>query len=274
MKLKTIFLLALFTFTASTAHAHISVTCSLFPVYDFTRSITGTLADVKLLLPPGVEPHEYEPSPRDIKALNDSDMFIFTCAEMEAWAVKISHSLNDTRIIDASEGITLINNDPHIWLDLSLAQRMVMNILRGLCEIDSDNAEEYTRNAERFCEELRGLDEKFSAMKKPRAIIFADEFSAGYFVRRYGYEYLTAYEGENEPSVKRMAEIIRHINEHKSRYIFTDINGIPAVAREISSQTGAKILTFGTGHMIHDTDITFLQIMNDNYNHISEAMND
>ena len=93
-------------------------------------------------------------------------------------------------------------------------------------------------------------------------------------MRRYGFEYLSAFEGENEPSVKRMAEIIRHIQEHKERYIFTDINEPSTVAREISTQTGAEILTFGTGHMIPDTDITFLQIMTDNYNHIGEAMND
>ena len=274
MKFKTLILLALFTFTDSIAHAHISVTCSLFPVYDFTRNIAGDSADVKLLLPPGVEPHEYEPSPRDIKALNDSDIFIFTCAEMEQWAVKISQSLNDTRIIDASEGITLVNNDPHIWLDLTLAQRMVMNILRGLCETDPDNSQTYTDNAESLCKKLRELDERFTAMKKDKAIIFAGEFSAGYFVRRYGYEYLSAYEGENEPSVKRMAEIIRHIQQTKAKYIFTDINENTSVAREISAQTGAEILTFGTGHMIPDTDITFVEIMNDNYENISEAMND
>ena len=274
MKLKTIILLALFIFTDSIAHANISVTCSLFPVYDFTRSIAGGLADVKLLLPSGTEPHEYEPSPRDIKSLNDSDIFIFTNAEMESWAVKISQSLDDTRIIDASEGITLINNDPHIWLDLSLAQKMVMNILRGLCESDPGNAEKYTGNAERLCEKFRELDEKFAAMNKTRAIIFAGEFSAGYFVRRYGFEYLTAYDGENEPSVKRMAEIIRHIQKTKAHCIFTDINESSSVAREISTQTGAKILTFGTGHMIPSDDITFVQIMNDNYANISEAVND
>ena len=66
MKLKTLIFIALFILSASTANANLSVTCSMFPVYNFTRSITGNLADVKLLLPPGVEPHEYEPSPRDI----------------------------------------------------------------------------------------------------------------------------------------------------------------------------------------------------------------
>ena len=76
MKLRTIIFLALFSLTASEASARLSVMCSLFPVYDFARQISGTVADVSLLLPPGVEPHEYEPSPRDIKALNDADIFI------------------------------------------------------------------------------------------------------------------------------------------------------------------------------------------------------
>ena len=276
MKFKTLILFAIFTFTftASAAHANISVMCSMFPVYDFTRSIAGNLADVKLLLPPGTEPHEYEPSPRDIKALNDSDIFIFTGASMEQWAVKISKSLENIHIIDASDGIILTDNDPHIWLDLSLAQRMVLNILHGLCDVDPENSLSYTRNAEELCSELRELDGKFTAMNKPNALIFAGEFSAGYFVRRYGFDFLSAYEGENEPSVKRMAEIIRYIQAHKVRCIFTDINESSSVAREISTQTGAEILTFGTGHIIPDDNITFLQIMNDNYDNISEAMDD
>ena len=274
MKLKTLILLAAFTFTASVAHANISVICTLFPVYDFTRQVAGPLADVKLLLPPGVEPHEYEPSPRDIKALNASDVFIFTGAVMEEWAERVSRTLTHTRSIDASDGIILTDNDPHVWLDMSLAQRMVMNILRGLCETDPDNSAEYTRNAETLCAGLRELDEKFSAMKKDKALVFAGEFSAGYFVRRYGFAYVSAYEGENEPSVRRMAEVIRYIHQHKARYIFTDTGGVPSVAREISRQTGAEILTFGTGHMISDSNITFLQMMNDNYHNISEAMND
>ncbi|MBQ7169524.1 MAG: zinc ABC transporter substrate-binding protein [Synergistaceae bacterium] len=273
MKLKTLTLLALLSFTASCAHANISVTCSLFPVCDFTRSITGNLADVKLLLPPGTEPHEYEPSPRDIMSLNDSDVFIFTGTEMESWAVKLSQSLSNTRIIDASDGIILTDNDPHIWLDLSLAQKMVMNILRGLCEADPGNSEEYKRNAGRLCAGLSEIDGKFSAMRKTRALIFADEFSAGYFVRRYGFDYVSAYEGENEPSVRKMAEVIRYIRQHKARYIFADIGPVSSVAREISSQTGAEILTFGTGHIVPE-GMTFLQMMTDNFEHISEAMND
>lgn len=274
MKLKTIIFLALFSLTASEASARLSVMCSLFPVYDFTREIAGSFADVRLLLPPGVEPHEYEPSPRDVKALNDADVFIFTGAGMEHWAEKISQSLSDTLIVDASKGINTVSNDPHIWLDLSLAQEMVMNISAGLSEADPDNSQTYARNAQALCSELRELDGKFMAMKKDKALIFAGEFSAGYFVRRYGFDYVSAYDGENEPSVRRMAEVIKYINEHKARYIFADIGGISQVTRAISEQSGAEILTFGTGHVVGNDGITFLKMMNDNYKNVSEAMND
>ncbi len=274
MRLRTIIFLALFTFTASNAHAEISITCSMFPVYDFTRNITGGLANVNLLMRPGIDPHEYEPSPMDIKALNDSDVFIFTGAGIEHWAGDLSRSLPHTLIINASDGITLTDNDPHIWLDLSLAQKMVMNILRGLCEIDSDNAQEYTRNAESFCGELRELDEKFLAMKKDKALVFAGEFSAGYFMRRYGFDYISAYEGENEPSVMHMVFTLNYMRGNKTRYVFTDYGGITDVTRAISDETNATILTFGTGHNVPENDMTFLEIMRENYRNISEAMND
>lgn len=274
MKLKTLIFLALFSFFTSTALAEPSVVCSMYPVYDFTRQITGPLADVKLLIRPGVEPHDYEPTPRDIKALNDAEMFVFTGPVMETWAVEISRSLNGTKIIDASNGITLTDNDPHIWLDLSLAQKMTANILEGLCEIDPDNSQAYRSNAQALNKKLQALDEMFTALGKDKALVFVGEFSAGYFVRRYGFSYVSAYDGENEPSVRQMAQILKYIREHKTRYIFADTGGISQVTRSISTQTGAKILTFGTGHNVPDLSVTFIDIMNDNYKNISEALND
>ena len=275
MKLKTIiFFIILFTLSASQANARISVVCTLFPVYDFTRHITGSLADVKLLLPPGTEPHEYEPSPKDIKALNDSDVFIFTGPQMEEWAERISRSLPNTHAVNASEGIVLSDNDPHVWLDLSLAMKMSENILEALCQIDPANSQAYRLNASSLFSELKELDGKFLSMKKGKTLVFAGEFSAGYFVRRYGFNYISAYDGENEPSVKRMADVLKFIQQDRTKYIFADYGGISQVTKTISDETGAEILIFGTGHNVPDSDMTFLQIMRENYENIQEAMND
>ena len=271
MKLRYLFALVFLIASSSVAHARISVVCSLFPVYDFTRQVAGTLADVKLLIPAGVDLHEYEPSPRDIITLNEADLFVYTCPELEAWAQSLPVSATKA---DSSRGISLVSNDTHIWLDLSLAQTMTVNIMEALCAVDPDNALDYARNAEDFCVRLGEIDAGFLAMKKDRPLVFAGEFSAGYFVRRYGFEYVSAYDGENEPSLRKMAEVIRHIQQTGTRFIFTDLGAVSPVTRAISEQTGAGILTFGTGHVVPDDRMTFTGMMTDNYNHIAEAMND
>ena len=272
MRFRTAFFLVIFLFMASSAHARISITCTIFPVYDFTREITKGHADVKLLIRGDV--HEYEPSPLDIKALNDSDAFIFTNKNMEQWTQRISHSLTHTMIIDASENIALHDNDPHIWLDMSLAGIMIQNITEALCRADPEHADEFRINAENYNRQLSDIDSKLTIMKKDKALVFAGEFSYGYFIRRYGFDYVSAYEGENEPSVRRMAEIMKYIRDNGTSYIFTDSNGVSRITNEIASETGAKILTFSTAHSVMSDDITFLEIMNANYANISEAMND
>ena len=264
----------MFLFTPSKIFAkQISITCSLFPVYDFTREIVKDNAEVKLILRPGVEPHEFEPSPMDIKALNDSDVFIFTGKNMEGWAEKISSSLTFTKIIDASKNIELINNDPHIWLDLNRAEIMVENILEGICEADNERAEIYKLNARNFLLKLSGLDEKFMGLKKNKSLVFAGEFSCNYFMKRYGFEYVSAYDGENEPSVKRMAEILKYIRENNVRYIFSDAGEILPVTKSISEQTQTEILIFNSLHKVTDKK-TFLQNMKDNYENIKIAVDD
>lgn len=272
MKIKTLFFLATLSLTTSTAYANISVICSLFPVYDFTREITRDLADVKLLMRHSTEPHEYEPSPLDIKALNDSDVLVFTGRNMEYWVDSLSATLTHTLIIDASEGIELVNGDPHVWLDLSLAQRMIQNIASGLCTADPEHSDDYTHNAEAYCSRLAELDGKLSRLSG--TLVFGGEFSHGYFVRRYGLDFISAYDGENEPSVRKLAEVLKYIREHNTRYIFADAFGVSSITRSISEQTGAEILTFNTAHVVSDDNTTFLGIINDNYTNITKALND
>ena len=272
MKFTTIIFLVLFSLS-SCAHAALKVSCSMFPVYDFTREITAGSAEVSLLLRPGTEPHEFEPSPMDIKALHDADVFVFTGPNMEHWAGRIADTLDNTAIIDASEGITLTGNDPHVWLDLSLAQKMVMNIALGLSRTDPDNADTYTSNAEAYCAKLAGLDAQFTALEHTKPLVFAGEFSYGYFIRRYGFEYISAFEGENEPGIKRMAEVIRYIRENKVRFVFADNPPLPQVTRAVCEQTGAQVLTFSTAHNV-PPDSSFLQLMTDSFNSITRFLND
>ena len=271
-----IFLSVFFEISAEAKNGKISVMCSLFPVYDFSREIAGDLADIKLLLRPGADPHEFEPSPIDVKAVNDSDIFIFTGSNMETWARKISRSLSGVIILDASYNIRLINDDPHVWLDLNLAQKMVSNILEVFCAADPENAKTYRRNAKNYLQKLSELDEKLMKMRKNRPVVFAGEFSFGYFMRRYGFNCISAYDGENEPSVKRVVEILKYIKENNMKYVFSDAFGVSKITVSIAEQSGTDILIINSMHNISfdgfKNGLTFLKIMNLNYHILKQAV--
>jgi len=88
---------------------------TLFPFYDITRTLIGDQADISLLLPPGIEPHSFEPTPQDIVQIQEADIFIYTGDSMEPWVKDIINDLPKTvTIVDTSQGITLIENaDDH-----------------------------------------------------------------------------------------------------------------------------------------------------------------
>ena len=277
MKLKIFsFILNLILITLPTeilaAEKNFSITCSLFPVYDFAREIAGNSSDVHLLLKPGVEPHEFEPTPLDIKILNDSDVFIFTGEKMEAWAALLPIEKN--KIIDASENIEIFNDDPHVWLDLENAQKMVMNIASGLAKIKPEKSEFFNQNAEIYCAKLKELDEKFMSLEKNKTLVFAGEFNFNYFVRRYNFNFISAYDGENEPSIKKLAEVLKFINENNLKFIFANTFEISAITNSIAEQTGTEILFFDSCEKVKNLDMTFLEIMQANYEALKKYLND
>jgi len=93
----------------------IRVVTTLFPLYDMARAIGGDEAEVSLLLPPGVSPHAFEPTPNDMKAIGDSDLFVYTGDFLEPWADRVVSGLgmDDSRILDASEGIEMLSMTEH-----------------------------------------------------------------------------------------------------------------------------------------------------------------
>ena len=270
---RVIIIISFLLILTSTAHAKILITCSSFPVFDFAREIAGDCADIKLLLRPGMEPHEFEPSTWDILILNESDIFIYTGPELEHWAGKISHSLEKTFIINASQNIELINNDPHIWMDMKRASQMGKNILAGLIKNDPENAEIYNENAQKFLNKLSEIDSEFMSLPRDKTLVFAGEFACNYFIERYKFKYISAYDGENEPGIKRIAEIIKFIRENGTKYILADLFGTSQITRSISDETGTEILIFNTAHSSSEKD-SFLEIMRNNINTLKIILDD
>ncbi|MCX8109890.1 MAG: zinc ABC transporter substrate-binding protein, partial [Syntrophorhabdaceae bacterium] len=227
----------------------LKVVATLFTLYDFARNIAGDKADVSLLLPPGIEAHSFDPKPADIMKINAADLFIFTGKYMEPWSEKVLRGVDNKKliVIDTSKGIELISvdankkghnhnkkdyeghrhgvYDPHIWLDLSNAQKMVETIRDGMIQKDPKNTEAYIKNAETYKARLDELDKRYKktlSTCRQNTIIHGGHFAFNYLAERYNLKYYAAYKTSPnaEPTPKQVIELKNRISQSGIKYIF------------------------------------------------------
>ncbi len=271
----------------------ISVVTTLFPLYDFTRAIAGNKADILLVLPPGVEAHAFEPKPADTLKIGRAGLFVYTGKYMEPWAQDILKSAANKKltVADTSSGIKLLRfneeahkadadeghhhelYDPHIWLDFENAMKMADTITDGLCKADPGNCDFYRKNAQGYKQKLAELDKRYreslSGCRK-KTLVHGGHFAFGYLARRYGLEYISAYEGSPnaEPTAKKLIALKKEITRNNIHWIFFEELLNPKVARIISQETGAGLLKLNGAHNVAKEEfgkgVTFLSLMEDN----------
>lgn len=286
------------------------VVTTLFPLYDFTKNIVDDKAVVTLLLPPGVEAHSFEPKAGDVLKVNTADLFIFTGKSMEPWADGFLKGVDNKNllIVDASEGISLVEDehhrdghghdrkgksaadrdhhrdgkvDPHIWLDLSNAQRMVNTILVALVSRDPRNRDLYTKNADAYLAKLADLDRRYQESLSrcgKRTFIHGGHSAFSYLARRYNLEYVSAYAGspDAEPSPRQIITLKKKIQEKNLKAVYHEELIVPRVAEVLSRETGAKILKLHGAHNIgrdeFQAGVSFLSIMEANLKSLQEGL--
>lgn len=286
----------------STKDGKLKITATLFAHYDFAKRVAGDLADVTLLLDPGVEVHTYEPSPADIIGIKKSDLFIYTGEYMEQWADSIVKDLDDsTAVLDISDGITLLitandmththtdheahisKYDPHIWTSPANAVIMVQSIADKLCEIDSENSDTYINNAQEYIAELSQLDSDFTEMiqsSQKHKIMFGGRFAMFYFVKHYGLDYSSVYDScssEAEPGARLIAQMIDEIKAENIGAVYYEEMSNHTVADRIAAETGTASLLLHTCHNVSreelDNGETYISLMRRNLENLKKGLN-
>lgn len=259
--------LALGAAVASTAQPKLKVVASFYIPYEFTKNVGGDRVEVKNLVPAGAEPHDFEPSPADIRAIEEAQVFVYNGASMESWVERVLSVVRNRDklvVIEATKGLPLrkaegeeLEFDPHVWTDPILAKEMVKNIRDGLIVADGAGSSVYTENAKSYSAKLDALDTQIRAGLRAcrlREFIISHRFM-DYFAARYG---LTAHAlsglEPSEPTPQRLAELIRLGREKSIKYIFAEradaLKALEVLAREL----GAQILTLNTGHSVSEED--------------------
>lgn len=288
----------------TTGAPRLSVVTTLFPLYDFVRTIAGEKASVQLLLPPGTEAHSFEPKPSDMARLTKADLFFFTNKDMEPWAEKLYAGAQNPalQVVDTSVGIRLMQavdehdhdgpgkeaghavhakTDPHVWLDLANAEKMVETIRDAFMKKDPANADYYRQNAGRLLADLAVLDKRYVAMLKTCAtpeLVSGGHFAFGYLAHRYGLHYRAAYgfSPSAEPSPRDLMRLSRFLKEHKVKAMFYEELIEPRVAETIAKETGVSLLLLHGAHNISREDfqagVTFLKLMERNYDALRKGL--
>jgi len=228
------------------------VIATFYPLYEFTRQVAGDHAEVVSLVPPGVEPHDWEPSPQTLVQLGKARLFVYNGAGFEPWVQKLAGDIapDRTLVVEATKGIDLLSSggrvDPHVWLDPLLAQRQVAAIAAGLAQIDGAHASGYADNARAFIARLGQLDGALEAGLRDcaRRDVVTSHAAFGYLTRRYGLVQVpvTGLAPTAEPSPAELAAVARLAQARHVRYVFFESLVSPGLAEALAREIGAGTL--------------------------------
>ena len=255
---------------------------SFYPIFEFTKNVGGNRIEVSQLIPVGIEPHDWEPTVKDLQNMQQADLIVINGIGFENWANDFALTNPDVIIVDTSKGITTDQNiltnptDPHIWLNPVIAKKQVQNIANALMEIDPENKEYYNTNANSYILQLAQLDEKIknelSQCIKKDFISFHSAFI--YFADQYGlvqHSILESNEPYDEPTSKNLENIINLAKNLDIDVIFTEEVLDTRTSQVIADEIGGTVLLLSPLE-IGGKDTDYIEKMEQNLLHLKEGL--
>ena len=271
----------------------IQVVTTFYPMYDFAKNVVGDNGEVSVLLDAGQESHGYEPTPQDIAAIADADVFVYNSDEMETWVPSVLESIesSDVIVVEAAEDIALFeleeaaeeehsdeegedahNVDPHVWLDPVYAQEEVAAILAGVLEADEANKESYEANAAAFNEKLAKLDTGYqTAFETAENRTFVVQHSSfGYIARRYELTEVAVSDvsSDAEPNPAKLAELQQFMIDNQITTVYYSDSASSKTAETLAEEAGATLEVLSPLEGITDEDQEagkdYLSVMEEN----------
>ena len=288
-------------FPAEVDADRLTVVASVFPLYEFAREVAGASADVRILLPAGVDPHSWEPKPSDIVFLSRADIFLYTSETLEPWAhdligaveeaglksVQVMDSLGFHNTDEQNSSRTVVDGgddhggDPHFWLNLSTAARTVTMFGELLSGHDPANRSHYMSNARGYAEKLQQLDEMFSRgleSCRSKHVVTGGHAAFGHLARKYGLEQVSVYgiSPDAEPTPRQLARVVTLVKDNGVKTIFSEETLNLKMAQVLSKETGAEIAVLNPAANLTaeqwQRGVTFLDIMERNLENLREGL--
>lgn len=282
----------------------LKIISTVFPPYDLARQIAGDNAEISILLPPGSEIHNYEPSAKDMIAIRNCDIFLYIGGENEQWAEKLINS-NDTENVTAVKLIDYVptlsededehdhdhdhdhehehETDEHIWTSPKNAQLMLSAVYDAICKVDPSGKQTYTKNKDAYAKQLSDLDNAYRSAvdnAKNKTIVLADKFPFRYLAHEYGLEFSAAFAAcsdESEPGVSTMIKLTKTIKENNIPAVYYLEFSSTKIADTLCDETGATKLMLHSCHNVSKQDIennvSYVDLMKQNLENLKLTLN-
>ena len=281
-----------------TQQSGLTIYASFYPMQFLASQIAGDKAQVISLVPAGVEPHDWEPKPKTLAGLQESDMLVYNGAGMEAWLEDFLPSLQKAGVktVNTSNGLELLPfnekneeenqkgevlaYDPHVWVSPAKYKQQAQNVLNALIEVDAAKQDYYKSNYNKLAEQLDKLDSDYrQAIAGFKSKVFIVSHSAfEYLAKEYGLTQLPirGVTPQAEPSPAKLAELVQICKENNIKYIFFESLVSPKLSETLANEVGAETLVLNDGQGITEEQMkqgkSYITIMYENLENFKKAL--
>jgi len=267
----------------TTDSSKLQVISSFYALHEFSQNIGQEKVDVTLLVPVGVEPHDWGPTIKDVQRMQKSDLIIINGIGFENWVDNLDETDYQGVIVDTSNEILVKNLgqehartsvDPHIWLNPVYAKIQVQNIANAFSNSDPENQQYYQSNAAKYIEQLDLLDSKIHnelSNCNNDFVAFHDAFS--YFADEYNlnqHTIISSNDPHGEATAKTLENVISTAKELNIKVIFSEENVNTRTSEVIANEIDGKVLVLSTLEV--SSDGTYISKMTENLNNLEEAL--
>jgi manganese/iron transport system substrate-binding protein len=234
--------------------AGLRVVATTSVVGDLVANVGADKVDLIRLIKPGIDPHDYEPSPADVEAIANAQLVVENGVGLESWLADTIESAGyHGPVVDASQGVRLRKAggqpDPHIWQDPRNAMVMAANIERGMARAEPEEAGFYRKNLDAYTKDLEGLDawvERQTASLASRKVV-TNHDAFGYYLARYHLQLvgsvIPSFDSSAELSGRDIRDLVARIKATGARAVFSETTLPPRAAETIGREAGVKVVT-------------------------------
>jgi zinc/manganese transport system substrate-binding protein len=237
------------------ANAELKVASLSTITTEIAQNVGGTAVRVIPLIRVGIDPHDFQPSPWDVREIEGANLVLLTGKGMEGYLTKLEDAVgNKSKFVDVGAEIPTLTlkedgrivEDPHWWHSIANMKKATSVVRRHFVEADPANKALYAKNAAGYLAKLTDLEkwvrQEIAKLPRDKRKLVTSHDALQYFAQEYGFK-IYAIEGvstEDQPSSKKVTDLINKIREQEVKAVFFESIKNPKVITEITKETGAK----------------------------------